>query len=260
MKKISLLAILVAAIFLSIIDRGGFFNPIRGLFQTISTPIQIGVYRSVAGIKEKLSFFTEIGSLRNFNTELLEENIELKSQIAVLKKVEEENKLLKEQAGVTQKEFIGKKLQIADITGFSPLGTQSRLILNKGKIDGVKPGDLGVLKDNLIGRIIIVTEKTSTLQLLTDPEMKLPAVTVGGAKGLLVGQFGSEIKLTKVLQQEKIEENELVLTIADSGLPKNLVLGKISTVLKDDKEIFQEARIEYLIPVSKINQVFILNQ
>lgn len=260
MKKITFLTFLVLAIFLSIIDRNGLLNPVRGIFQEITIPIQLGFYKTFGAIKDKLSLFGEIGLLRDKNSQLLEENLDLKTQVARSQKIQEENQLLKEQLGMRDEGFSANEdLKIADIIGFSPLGTQSRLILNKGQRDGVKVGDLAVIKNNLVGKIVLTTEKSATLQLLTDPDLKIPVQTVGGAKGLLVGQFGSEMRLTKVLQQEKIEKDELVLTLPDSGLPKNLVVGKVFLVLKDDKEIFQEAKINYLLPINKLNQVFLLS-
>lgn len=255
MKKVNLLSLILVGLLISIIDRSGFFNPVRGFFQNITMPIQLGLYRSVEGVKDKLSIFSDIASLRSQNTKLEGDNIELKSQIASLKKVQEENQVLKDQLGLKDK--VPEPLKRANVLGFSPLGTTSRLLLDKGQKEGVKVGDFALVRNNFVGRIVSVTNQTSTLELLTDPDSKIPAQTETGAKGLLVGQFGSEARLTKVLQQETLKEGDLIMTLADIDIPKNLVLGKITQVFKNDREIFQEAKVEYLFPISKITEVFI---
>ena len=255
MKKSTLLALLILAIILAILDSGGLFKGMRGIFQSITVPIQLGVYRTVSNLRNELTAFTEISSLREKNRALVEENLDLQTKTAVLKKVSEENQVLKEQLGLRKE--LPKSLKLAQILGFSPLGTQSRLLVDKGEKDDIQIGDIALVRDNLLGRLVSVSQKTSTVVLLTDPESKIPAETTKGAKGLLVGQFGSEMRLTKVLQEEKLSVGDLILSLPDTNLPKNLVLGKIVNVTKNDKEIFQEAKVEYLLSAAKLTEVFI---
>lgn len=258
MKKKLIICLIILGILLSIIDRSGFFNPVRNLFQNLTVPVQLGLYRTIQNFKDKLSFVTEISNLREKNQKLAEENLELKVEVASLKEEGRQLQAVKEQIGFKDK--LNGQMQLANIIGFSPLQSEGRLTLDKGQKEGVKAGDIALVKDNLIGVVVLVTPRTAIIQLLTDPESKIAAYTLSGAKGLLVGQFKSEARLTKVLQNEKLEKEELVLTLGDTNMPKGLVLGKVSAVLKDDKQIFQEAKVDYLISVPKLKEVFLLKQ
>jgi rod shape-determining protein MreC len=226
-------------------------NPIEKFFR----PAQLGLYKSRQDFNNFVATITSIGTLRARESDLERQNALLTAENARLKKLEEENKLLREQLGA---KIAAKNLIAASVIGTDPLFSSEELILDKGKQDGVKEGALVVLKDILIGQISTVADSTSVVRLLTDPETKVPAATESGAKGILEGEFGAGLILTQVVQSENLIVGQLVYTLGEADFPRGLVLGKIARVQKNPADLFQKASIEPLIPFGSLDLVFII--
>ena len=252
-KTLLTLGILVILIFF--LENANLLNLLKDPVQKLLEPAQIGLYKSKQDIGNLFSTITEIGSLRDKKSGLERENALLLAENARLRKLEDENKILREQLGA---KIASKNLILASVIGSDPLFSSSKLILDKGRDDGVKINSLVILKDILIGQIVGVGSSTATVQLLNDPETKITAVTEAGVKGILQGEFGTKISLVKVVQNEEIRTGQIVFTLGESGFPKGLVLGKIIKVDKNPAELFQKAGIEPLIPFSSLDLVFIV--
>ncbi|HET7713359.1 MAG TPA: rod shape-determining protein MreC, partial [Patescibacteria group bacterium] len=136
--------------------------------------------------------------------------------------------------------------------------TAKELIIGEGSEGGVKVGQAVIVGKVILGKITGVQADRSTLRLLTDPSSKVVAVTSSGARGLLVGQFQSFAKLTKVLQEERLDVGELVFTAGEDGWPKGLVIGEVVKVIKKDNELFQEAEIKPQLNYDKLTTVFVI--
>jgi len=244
-KTLLTLGILVILIFF--LENANLLNLLKDPVQKLLEPAQIGLYKSKQDIGNLFSTITEIGSLRDKKSGLERENALLLAENARLRKLEDENKILREQLGA---KIASKNLILASVIGSDPLFSSSKLILDKGRDDGVKINSLVILKDILIGQIVGVGSSTATVQLLNDPE--------AGVKGILQGEFGTKISLVKVVQNEEIKNGQIVFTLGESGFPKGLVLGKIIKVDKNPAELFQKAGIEPLIPFSSLDLVFIV--
>ena len=242
-------------VLLLILENLGVLGFIEKPVQAILKPAQIGLYKSGRDVENFFSTVGEIGSVKRRKNELERENALLTADNARLKKLEEENKTLREQLGA---KVAAKDLILAAIIGTDPLFTNSQFILDKGKGDGVKEGSLVILKDILIGQIASVGSSTSNVRLLNDPETKIPAVSEAGAKGILEGEFGTKIALVQVAQSAELKEGQIVFTSGEAGFPEGLVLGKIVKVSKNPAELFQKAAVEPLVPFGSLDFMFII--
>lgn len=250
-----ILILLISAALISL-DRFKIFDPAKRLSLNLYQPAQIGFDRLVKKLSTEVSTVVEISKLRDKNREL-EYNISLlTAENTRLKNLEVENLKLKEQIGVKIK---NNKLILANPAGFSTIGSVKYMMINKGSDDGVKKDQLVILRDILIGKIIDVTVASSNVLMVTDPEFKVPTITTSKAKGLLVGQYLQDMRLTKVLLEEKLEVGDIVTTSGEAGFPSGLVIGKIERVIKGEKEIFQEALVKPLLNLEKLELVFIIS-
>lgn len=223
--------------------------------QKILLPVQIAIYKTKKDVDNFLGTFVDIKSLRGKENQLAKENALLLAENASLKRLKKENKTLKDQLGVSEQK---RNLIAASVIGQDPLLSSSRLLVDKGKADEVKNKALVLLKDVLIGQIVSVGEYSSTVRLLTDSETKIPAVTAFGVKGLLQGEFGNKMSLTKVVQNKKISKDEIIFTSGEAGFPKGMVLGKITKVEKDPADLFQKAQVSSLIEFDLLDILFII--
>jgi len=132
--------------------------------------------------------------------------------------------------------------------------------VDKGSVDDVKRGELVVVKDILIGEVVSVGEVSSRVRLLSDAKTKIPAVSEDGVKGILKGEFGNSISFDKVVQGEKLARGQIIFSSGEAGIPKGLVLGKINKVENQPAALFQKADIQPLLPLDKLETVFIIKK
>lgn len=234
----------------------GWLSPVLSFAQNLTLPLQIGFYRVTKVVSNVGATTLEIGGLRSKNAQISLENSLLKAENAKLKKLEEENISLREQLNTPRKDI---KIKLAaSVIGNGGFGTKKVLLIDKGSNDGVKNKELVVVKDVLIGQVINVTPKISSVQLLSDPDTSIPVVTETGAEGILEGKFGAEINLTNVLQSEELKEKEMVFTSGKNDFPAGLVVGEIGKVNKVDKEFFQKAAVTQILEPEKLILVYLI--
>lgn len=254
--KSAILFVCIFSLFLLGLDRAGILSGPRSLVGGALEPLQFGWYRLTQTIGDRTGTVLQIGKLGEDNLGLREENDSLKAKIGQLGLVEEENRLLRHQLGIPEtKDY---QLLSAPALGYIPAATAKELIIGEGSEGGVKVGQAVIVGKVILGKITGVQADRSTLRLLTDPASKVVAATSSGARGLLVGQFQSFSKLTKVLQEERLDVGELVFTAGEDDWPKGLVIGEVIKVIKKDNELFQEAEIKPQLNYDKLNTVFVI--
>lgn len=141
------------------------------------------------------------------------------------------------------------------------LGKDRYLLLDQGTQKGVVSGMPVIYQNHLIGKIINTTPRTSKMMFLWDPESKIPVKTEKNSRGLLVGAYGSQIIISRVLQKEPLEVTDIVLTSGEEEYPPNLVVGKVEKVIakaEDIYDIYKEAIVIPLLDYDNLKNVFIL--
>jgi len=253
-----LIGITIVGFALFLIETSGSLNFARNLASFVLTPIQYSLYRSYFGITNHLQALGSVGALRTENVELEIENATLEAEASRISRLESENEALRDQLATPARP--NKILTDASVIGLGTAGVRGSLLINKGSHDGIRAGDFVVLKNILVGVVAESAPKTSRISLILDPSTKIPAVTAAGAIGLLIGKFGTEVKLENVVQDELLREGDLVMSSGEADFPKGLVLGRIVSVNKVSAELFQEAKVEPLIDASHLKTVFVLRQ
>ncbi len=253
-----LFSLVVIGLVLALIEASGNLNVAKGFVGYLVTPIQFSLYRTYQSVANQWSGLTSIGTLRSRNVELEIEKATLEAQLVRIASLEKENEALRGQLGT--KTLPGRITIQASVIGLGTGGLRGTLLIDRGDKDSIEKGDFIVLKNVLIGSIVEVGPKTARVKLLTDPSTKIPAFTSSGALGLLVGEFGTEIKLTDVVQESRLKEGDLVLASGEADFPRGLVMGKIVSVNRVSRELFQEAKVEALLDTSKLQTVFVLKR
>lgn len=243
------------SLFLLLLDSTGFLKLPKTILQTVTVPVQFGLYQTGVGFGRQFEFIIlarkaslENKALRLQLGELLTENSSLRSQLKETESlVDQYNKL---------------NPQTYDLLPSRVLGSSRYLTLDKGLNDGISVGQVVVYKDLYIGQIKQVSPKTSEVLLETDPDSKIASFTQGSqgrAKGILQGQFGSELLMDKILHQEEIAVGDLVYSEGTEGkLPKGLILGKISQVLERQNEVFKQAKVSPVFNIIDLDVVSIM--
>jgi len=223
----------------------------------ITNPISFGLYQTKVNLFKQFNF---IYSLRI----TAQENKALKEQIG---KLLSENANLRKNLAETQT-LVSQQTHLDPLTynliPTRPIGAGRYLKIDKGSDSHIKLGAAVVFNDNFVGKIIQVSEKASNVQLLTDPDSKVAAFSQGlegKSKGVLIGQFGSEILMDKILHEEKISVGDLVYSEGlESFLPRGLILGRVTEVLERQNEIFKQAKVKPVFDIRDLELVFVIQE
>ncbi|WP_026693776.1 rod shape-determining protein MreC [Peribacillus kribbensis] len=258
--------ILVALIGFSVRDREKlswpeqFLKDTTGFIQNIfDKPVQL-----TAG------FFENVKDLENTYQEnkrlktRLDEYVDLKTKVQDLEK---ENTELRD--------VLGKKESLRD---FSPIQAtviarnpdmwHEKVIINRGKIHGVKKNMAVITAKGLVGKIKTVTQFTSTVQLLSsmDPKNRI-SVGIYSEKtpiyGFIEGFDQKErlLMMKKIPYDVKIKKGSEVVTSGLGGVfPKGLPVGKVEKVESDQYGLTQVAYIKPEAVMYDLNHLMVVKR
>lgn len=226
-------------------------------FSYITTPIQYGLYKSGQTMGKQFYFIFAARYAAKENSALKEQLGFLLSENAKLRgKLAEVESMLSQQSTLDPKVY--------NLFPARPIGLDRYLKIDKGSKDGIKLNQPVVYRDNFLGKIVSVSEKSASVMLPYDPDSKLSAFSLnkaGKAKGILLGQFGSEMLFDKILHEEPIAEGDLVYSEGTEGfLPRGLVFGRVSEILAKDTQVFKQAKVKPVFDIRDLELVFIIQE
>ncbi|MBI2593039.1 rod shape-determining protein MreC [Candidatus Daviesbacteria bacterium] len=253
LKLFSILIIASAALFF--LDSFKFLNAPKSLFQTVTVPIQYGLYKSSLNLTGQFEFILNARKASQESKALGEQLALVLSENSNLRK-----KLSESQAFLSQEKALSE--EVFNLTPARPIGFSRQLLIDKGSDDGVKLNQSVVFKDNFIGLIKEVDPKRSKVILASDPDSRISAFSqsdAGRAKGILSGQFGSEMLLDKILHEEPIKIGDLVYSAGQElEIPRGLILGQVTEVIEKDNAVFKQAKVKSVFDVRDLDLVFIV--
>jgi len=262
-KRNSFLAALIAvACFAVFVFLLFLFNPrVKNLFFSFSSPLQMQLSRAGKNSSNWLASFANASSLGSENKNLREENKRLLSEISVLKSIQEGNQALTAISAACQEN--GFTTLMAGITG---LGDQDILTINKGSDDGVAEGMPVIDQNNaLFGKIYKVYKNFSQVLLISSKNSIINAQVLKSdpeaspVNGVIKGVGDLSVFLDLVPVNSDIYNGEILITSAlDQSFPKNLLIGKISDVDKNDQKPFQQAKIDGFFNLQTTENLFVI--
>jgi rod shape-determining protein MreC len=223
----------------------------------ITTPIQFGVYRTSQIIDNQFYFVVASRFAAQENRAKDEQIGQLISENAnLVRKLEETQNMLLQQQSLDPRTY--------NLIPARPVGRERYLRIDKGMSDGVAANQTVIFKDNYIGKVIDVSEKSANVLLPIDPDSRLSVFSFGKegkAKGILSGSFGSEMKIEKILHDEKIVEGDLVYSEGTEGnLPRGLILGRVTDVKDQETQLFKEATVKPIFDNKDLVLVFVIKE
>ncbi|MFH0936692.1 MAG: rod shape-determining protein MreC, partial [Candidatus Daviesbacteria bacterium] len=142
------------------------------------------------------------------------------------------------------------------------LGISRYLNIDRGSSDNLSVGEVVVYKDSYVGQIKSVGPKISQVLLSEDPDSKIAVFSQGNerrSRGIVTGQFGSELLMDKILHQETVEVGDLVYAEGTEGkLPKGLIIGKIIQIFEQPNQVFKQAKVEPIFKITDLDTVFVI--
>lgn len=221
----------------------------------LTNPISFGLHQSGINIADQFEFIfaarfaaKEKKAAQEQLATLFSENAQLRTKLA------ETEALLQQQQTLSPKTY--------NLEPARPIGKDRFLRIDKGLRDGTNENTPVVFKDNFIGVVVNSSESSANVRLLTDPDSKILAFSLnkgGRAKGTLIGQFGSEMLLDKILHDEVIEVGDLVYSEGTEGnIPRGLILGRVVEVLPRENQLFKQAKVAGVFDIRDLELVFFI--
>lgn len=255
-SNLQLLLILVVISFLILgLDRIRLLEiPQKGAY-FITNPIAFGIYKIKNDIGKQFYFIFAARYAAQENKALQDQIAQLLSENAELRR-----KLAEAEAFLSQEKSLDPKKY--HLLPARPIGLERTLKVDKGSQDGVQAKSAAVFKDNYLGQVVQVSAGGASIRLLTDPDSKVAVFSFGKegkAKGILVGEFGTEMLMDKILHEEKIEIGDLVYTEGtEEHLPRGLVVGRVAQVLENKNEVFKQAKIQSVFDIRDLELIFLI--
>lgn len=240
-----------------ILDLMHFLTFPKTILSYITNPISFGLYQTYSKLGRQFHFIFQARFAAQENKALKEQIGKLLSENAKLR-----TKLAETESLVSQSQNLG--FHTFNLTAARPIGLGKYLRIDKGSSSSIKVGQAVIFNDNYIGKIVSVSPRTANVQLLSDPDSKVAAFSQGlegKAKGVLIGQFGTDILMDKILHEEKINIDDLVYSEGTEGfLPRGLILGRVSQVMERENEVFKQAKIQPVFDIRDLELVFVITE
>ena len=251
--------------FLTPVERGLHYvlDPLQRLFSRVTVGIG-GVFQTVGEVRELRAQVEElqaqVDALTVENVRLKEYEAEVQQLYAMLNFVSEYP--ISASLGA---EVIGREAcdtyPCGDVVGVEPNPYLRYVTINVGSLQGVEVGMPAVSGGaGLVGRVSQVGPRTSEVQLVTDTDSAVAALLqTSRVTGLVVGQPDGTLRMEYIPQEEHVDVGDIALTSGLGGvLPKGLVIGQVTEVLKMDYALFQSAVVRPAIDLSKLELVLVI--
>jgi len=209
------------------------------------------IYRTVNGIGGFFSFL--------YNAKYIyEENSLLKKK---LMEVEVQDSLFR--AKISEMERLGKykslpsNFLLSDIIGRDPGNWFKTAFIDRGEESGIRPNMVALLPNGVVGRVIEVTPKYSTVLLAIDRGSKIAAIVRETREPGIVEGMESSILMSFFKRDIQAKPGDIIITSGLGGtFPKGLTIGKITQVGKEG--LVATADIEPAVDFNKLEEVLVL--
>ncbi len=231
---------------------------VEGLLGRMISPVQKVIYSVGSFFDDTFTSLAEIRTLKKEN-ELLHEEVQ---------RLREENrKLLPYRIKIDEYAnalaFKNSKQDIkligANVTGKDPGNWFGMFTIDKGTNAGVEVNDAVVLGyGNLVGKVIEVGPNYSKFLALIDQRCSV-SIVVNRTRdlGIVSGSNDHEIIAVMPLGAD-IAVNDDIITSGYSTFPKDLYIGKVKSVEKQERKLQKIVYIEPAVDFLRLEEVFVL--
>jgi rod shape-determining protein MreC len=204
--------------------------------------------------------------------------------IAEFKRMEEENKELKEKIEITYQENstlkekliaydrLKKLLELKETFSYEMISSLvisrepgnwfSSIIIDKGTADGVKKNMAVITHRGLVGKVVSVDSRTAKILLILDQRSAVGGMIQRSRDiGVVKGSESNYCYMEYLSHNADIKINDLVIT---SGLgsifPKGIVIGRIAGIKKESHDLFQKVIVRPEVDFTKLEEVFVVKK
>lgn len=236
--------------------------PLDDTVHNVSSPFAKFLSATGFWFSDKFGFIASIGSLKKENEKLLKENSRLKSSLAKLSDIENENENLRKELDLNPriKEY---EMEAALIIGKDIGGFPELVYIDKGYDDGIQKDDpVLVEKGILIGQIKEVFKHQSEVELILSQKKNFNAeIEENSEKGIVHGEYGTSVVMDMIPQTVEIKKGDTIITSGLSEkIPRGILIGYIEETTPSADQLFQKASLNLPVDLNKARVVWIIKK
>ncbi len=257
-KRRKIYIISLCLLFFFLVFKGA-INQGIDLLSYIIFPVQRKIYQIGNYAKETKEAVISYQRVLEENRELKNEHIKYEMLVSYNKRLQEENKRLRDILGIKEEKKIN--LRVAKINFRNPSNLYVRFYINQGKKDGIKKNMIVLSGETLIGKIGRVYDDYSIVDMVTSENFNVSAMTESQMLGIIKGSDEDDGTLYFEANtfQNSIVVGEKVYTSGISEIyPKGLYIGKVSEIDNSDGEIFRSIKVKNDVDILNMTEVLIL--
>ncbi|MCR4398546.1 MAG: rod shape-determining protein MreC [Firmicutes bacterium] len=241
-------------------DRGA-TTGLENLVNDVVLPAQALAFRVSQALRSVGAWFSDVRTLRRENEELKKRIAEMDYVRVQLEEALSENRRLRELVGFIEES--GFSFIPAAVVGRNPDNWFSALVLDRGSRHGVVRDSPVVSSKGLVGRTTKVTERTSTVMLLLDPDSSVGVIVERSRDAGIVfgGRGDGRVKMTMFSRDADVREGDLVVTSGlGSVFPKGILVGYVERVEREDYGLTKSALVRPAGDFGRMEEVLIVRR
>tara|TARA_Y100001970_G_C14188879_1_gene834178 strand:- start:558 stop:1349 length:792 start_codon:yes stop_codon:yes gene_type:complete len=191
---------------------------------------------------------------------LSSENLKLKLENELLSSNKIENDYLRELLDFQERvehKFIG-----SDVIARGNSSNLNTILIDRGFSAGIKEHSPVLSSRGVVGKVIVSSEKTSVVQLISDGSFRLSVkIMPSEAEGILRWKNDTICEIFEVQKTSDISIGDPVITSnLSTYFPPNLPVGEVVSMHEKSDSFNKVIRIKLYSDLSKLNQLFIISE
>jgi rod shape-determining protein MreC len=223
------------------------------------TPLEKAFVYSGNGTRTFYRDYFALRSVRRENDSLKKQIEEMRIQNVRIQ--EDANQARRIQSLLGFKEQFIHKTVAAQVIGTSGTDLSHVIYIDRGSDDGIKPDMAVVTPDGVVGKVLRVQPSTSQVLEIRDQTSGVGALLVNlRLQGIVKGTPGGDIVLNNIMQNEKVEVGETVVTSGgDRIFPKGLPIGTVSSTFPG-RDVFLNVRLKPAANLDRLEEVLVITE
>lgn len=258
-STLKFIVLIILAVGLIALALGGYLTPLSRVVLKPLISVQTWLATRYQAFQSYILEPADVSTLRQRNSELEAEIARLQVEIIELQQQVNETQVLSTLVDYARSRPENQYIAAA-VIGRDPSPFFHYVIINRGSDAGLRSGMPVVTQQGLVGQIDSVTAGAARVQLINDPASSINVVlqqTTSDA--VLIGSVTGELQLEMIPQDVTVQTGELVVTSGLGGnYPPNLVIGQVSTVRRQDYDLFQNASVQSAVKFSQLEIVLVI--
>jgi rod shape-determining protein MreC len=234
--------------------------------KSVRSALSVLVYPLQLAIELPGSVSDWFGESLSSRRDLQEENASLRTQ-QIMQKVQMQRLAALEAENIRLRELldasfeVGEKRLIAELMSVNLDPFQHQIVINKGTLDGVFPGQPILDAEGVMGQIVHAGPYTSTAVLITDTSHAIPVqVNRNGLRSIAIGSGTiNRLELPYIPNNSDILPGDLLITSGLGGrFPPGYPVAKVGAVQHDPGRSFAQVIAEPLAQLNRSREVLLV--